>query len=519
MLPDSSETSPYHAMLQQVKYAVFPQATPPGDQLPTHLNMEQAKQQIETIDKVGIPPLQELPLPAELEERTPEDLELLENKLVRRLDFHLMPAVVILFLMNILDRNNIANAKISGLPASLGITNTQYNTCLMIFYVGYVLTQVPSNILILKVKPSLYIGLVTAGWGIVSMCQAFTTNFAGLFMCRFILGLIEGPFLPGVFLLLSCWYKRSELPPRIAILYGANMLASAFGGLIAAGIISRMENKLNRPAWDWRLQNENAGIEDTDPKSLTWGVKQAVRDPKLYMFIIMQMSLITAQSFNNFFPSIVGTLGYNETITLLLTAPPYFAAFICSLCISFHAAHKQERGLHIAIPLLFSFLGNLLVRQLLTSPSPTRIANQPGRQAMFIPTTGGRYFSMFLMTAGSYSPYNLCVSWLSSSLPRPRAKRAAALAIMNLMGAGVAHFYTSYMFPDSQKPRYYAGGGIMSGACLLCAVMALTIKWYLRRENRRMDEEEDRAEAGASATGAVSRRLGEGQVLAFRYVH
>lgn len=112
-----------------------------------------------------------------------------------------------------------------------------------------VLTQVPSNILILKVKPSLYIGGVTAAWGIVSMCQAFTKNFAGLFMCRFILGLVEGPFLPGVFLLLSCWYKRSELPPRIAILYGANMLASAFGGLIAAGIISRMENKLNRPAW------------------------------------------------------------------------------------------------------------------------------------------------------------------------------------------------------------------------------------------------------------------------------
>lgn len=137
---------------------------------------------------------------------------------------------------------------------------------------------------------------------------------------------------------------------------------------------------------------------------------------------------------------------------------------------------------------------------------------------MFVPTTGGRYFSMFLMTAGSYSPYNLCVSWLSSSLPRPKAKRAAALAIMNLMGAGVAHFYTSYMFPDSQQPRYYAGGGIMSGACLLCAVMALAIKWHLRKENKRMDEEEDQS-VSATATGAVSRRLGEEQVIAFRYVH
>jgi MFS family permease len=81
------------------------------------------------------------------------------------------------------------------------------------------------------------------------MCQAFTRNFAGLFLSRFVLGMVEGPFLPGVFFLMSCWYKRSELPPRIALLYGANMLASAFGGLIAAGIVARMEGEMGRPAW------------------------------------------------------------------------------------------------------------------------------------------------------------------------------------------------------------------------------------------------------------------------------
>lgn len=74
------------------------------------------------------------------------------------------------------------------------------------------------------------------------------------------------------------------------------------------------------------------------------------------------MALITAQSFNNFFPSIVGTLGYGRTTTLLLTSPPYFFAFIVSLCVSFHAAHNNERGYHIAIPMMFALLGNLLVR-------------------------------------------------------------------------------------------------------------------------------------------------------------
>ena len=137
---------------------------------------------------------------------------------------------------------------------------------------------------------------------------------------------------------------------------------------------------------------------------------------------------------------------------------------------------------------------------------------------MFVPSTGGRYFSMFLMTAGSYSPYNLCVSWLSSTLPRPKAKRASALAIVNLMGAGVAHFYTSYMFPDSQQPRYYAGGGVMSGACLVCALMALCIKWHLKKQNAQIKraELEDGVLAGSSAIAGTARVEG---VVSFRYVH
>lgn len=140
---------------------------------------------------------------------------------------------------------------------------------------------------------------------------------------------------------------------------------------------------------------------------------------------------------------------------------------------------------------------------------------------MFVPSLGARYFSMFLMTAGSYTPYNLCVSWLSSTLPRPRAKRAASLAILNLMGAGVAHFYTAYMFPDSQKPRYYAGGGVMSGACVVCASMAMAIKWHLKKENKRIEKEE--TEHGLMA-GGVLRATKEGHdggeaTLSFRYVH
>lgn len=266
-----------------------------------------------------------------------------------------------------------------------------------------VITQIPSNLIITRVKPSIYLASVVAAWAVVSLSQGFTHNFVGLLLARFILGLVEGPFLPGVFFLMSCWYKRSELPPRIAFLYGANMLASAFGGLIAAGITSQMEGVLGRPAWawlfiiegsitlaialaifpflpdyplktkrfwisheqqlvvEWRIRNENAGVVDENGESMLDGLRQALRDPKLYMFIVLQMSLLTAQSWNNFFPSIVGTLGFSSTVTLLLTAPPYLFAFVCSLGLSFHAASKGERGYHIAASMIVALVGNLLV--------------------------------------------------------------------------------------------------------------------------------------------------------------
>jgi hypothetical protein len=126
---------------------------------------------------------------------------------------------------------------------------------------------------------------------------------------------------------------------------------------------------------------------------------------------------------------------------------------------------------------------------------------------------------MFLMTSGTYAPYNLCVSWLSASLPRPASKRAAALAIINLMAAGVAHFYTSYAFPDSQKPRYYAGGGMMSAACLICAGMAIFIKYYLKKQNKKMENEENElGVVGGNIKGSKTGRGGDA-IVRFRYVH
>jgi hypothetical protein len=206
------------------------------------------------------------------------------------------------------------------------------------------------------------------------------------------------------------------------IALAGNILSSCFGGLIAAGIIGGMEGVGGYHAWrwlfilegvatvavglialflfpdyprttrwldedeklfaEWRMANEVAGIIDEDSSGVWWGVKQSLKDPLTYLFTFMQMMLTTGQSFTYFLPSIIKTLGFNNTITLLLTAPPYFVAFCGSVAIAYSSAKQNERCWHIVIPLMVSVLGNIM--------------------AMTVKGFGPRYLSIFFMTFGVY---------------------------------------------------------------------------------------------------------------------
>jgi len=148
--------------------------------------------------------------------------------------------------------NNIAAARLRGLEADLNLSQTQYQTCLSILYVGYILMQVPSNIYINSIqRPSLYIGVAMLVWGMISTLSGIVTGFSGMVATRFFLGFIEAAFLPGALLILSKWYTRRELTTRNAILFCGNLISNAFSALIAAGVLSNMQGVLGHAAWRW----------------------------------------------------------------------------------------------------------------------------------------------------------------------------------------------------------------------------------------------------------------------------
>ena len=174
-----------------------------------------------------------------------------EKSLKRKLDAR-CALFVLIYIMNYLDRNNIAAARLKGLQADLKLNNSEYATCLSILYVGYILMQVPSNMFINRIsRPSLYIAAVMLLWGLVSTLSGVVTNFAGMVSIRFFLGFIEAAFLPGALLILSKWYTRRELTKRNAILFCGNLISNAFSALIGAGVLSNMQGVLGHSAWRW----------------------------------------------------------------------------------------------------------------------------------------------------------------------------------------------------------------------------------------------------------------------------
>lgn len=116
---------------------------------------------------------------------------------------------------------------------------------------------------------------------------------------------------------------------------------------------------------EWRLAKDIAGeVDEADTVSLKKATLMAFADHRVWFFVVMQHCNLLSQTFTYFFPTIVASLGYSNTITLLLTAPPWLAAFLASLLVTWNAGRVGERAWHVVVPMLLAMIGNIIVRLL-----------------------------------------------------------------------------------------------------------------------------------------------------------
>jgi hypothetical protein len=160
-----------------------------------------------------------------------------EARVRRKLDTHLIPLLSALYLLAFLDRSNIGNARIAGMENDLRLTSDKYEWLLTIFYISYIVFA-PLALMWKVVPPHIWAAFCVLGWGVLSTVQAATQNWAGMMALRFLMGVFEIAYGPGVPYLLSFFYLRHELGLRAGLFLSAAPLANTFAGALAYGITS-----------------------------------------------------------------------------------------------------------------------------------------------------------------------------------------------------------------------------------------------------------------------------------------
>ncbi|ETN41509.1 uncharacterized protein HMPREF1541_03445 [Cyphellophora europaea CBS 101466] len=442
---------------------------------------------------------------------TPEEL-VTEKRLRRKIDSLIMPMVVAVYLMNYIDRNNYAAARLQGLEEDLNLTASQYQLGLSILFVGYILGQVPSNLLLNHFgRPSLYLSFFTVAWGLVSALTCLCHNFTGIVICRFVLGLVEAPFFPGVLFYLSKWYTKEELNLRMSIFYSGSLVSGAFGNLIAAGILNGLGHARGLSPWQWlyiiegaitvtigilvglilpdfpqtwkrlspelkhvaerRLAIEAAEADQDEAGGMSQirGLKLAFSDVTTYILAAAYMATVGAAGFQNFFPTLTATLGYSRTISLLLCAPPYIFITFWALAHSWYSDKLKNRFWFFMYPIPITIIGFVVF--------------------MATDNFGAKYFSLFLMCF-IFSMNGTTYAWIAGAIPRPPAKRAAAFAFINSMGNS-ASIWTPFTYRPQDQPHYRPALGINIALQIIAALCGLWLYWVLTQRNKRLERMEN----------------------------
>jgi len=462
-----------------------------------------------------------------------------EKKILRKMDMRLIPMLALLYLLSFLDRGNIGNAKIEGLVDDLHMTGPQFNWTLTIFFFSYSFFEVPSNLLLKKLRPSIWLPSIMVAWGTVMTLMGIVRDYKGLLICRFFLGVTEAGLFPGVAYYITMWYCRHEAQWRQALFFSAASIAGAFSGLLAFGI-AHMDGVGKLEGWRWifilegiltvvvaiiayfilydfpetanfltaeerafvvyRLKYQGQvvgedGRQVAQDDEFKWKyVKSAFLDWQIWVNIFVYWGIVCPlYGISLFLPTIIKGMGYTSSRAQLLTVPIYITASIFAVV----AAHFSDR-MGKRSPFIFTFLCIMAVGFIMciSSSKPAVI-----------------YAGVFIAACALYPAFPGNITWLSNNLAGS-TKRATGQAIQisvgNLAGAMASNFYRAKDAP------HYKLGHSLELAFICAGLLALVI---LVVNYRRINAKRDRQMAEGLHNGYTPEEmsaLGD-RALTYRY--
>ncbi|KAI0822715.1 major facilitator protein [Trametes gibbosa] len=428
-----------------------------------------------------------------------------EAKLVRKIDMRVVPMISILYLLAFLDRVNVSNAVLFNLKQDLKLTGNQYNTGLVVFFIPYVLFEIPSNVFLKRFKPHVWLALSMLLFGLITVLQGFAQNFGGFVAARFFLGLAEAGFFPGCCYMLSMWYTRGEAQKRYSFFFSSTSLAAGFGGLLASAI-GKLDGVRGYHGWRWifileglltmavaviayfllpdfpedaewlaadekeffkaRLFEDVGSSRSHDPLTFR-GVLTVLKDPKIIFGPLMYLGLIVPAYSNAYFaPTILQTYGHSVIQTQLLSVPPYACTFVFTMLIAAASDYTRRRFVFVLLGGLIAIAGYII---LLVVHDNTNV----------------EYGALYIVPVGSLSAMPIVLCWFETNLGshHRRAVGTAAQIGFGNIGAIIA----AYLFLAKDSPRYISGYSVNIAFISLALVSACGYYLAVRAENRKRD--------------------------------
>ncbi|MFL9927506.1 MFS transporter [Herbaspirillum lusitanum] len=313
------------------------------------------------------------------------------EKLYSRLTWKFVPFLMLCFLAAYLDRINVGFAKL-GMMNDLGLSDAVYGFGAGIFFLGYFIFEVPSNMMLAHFGARRWISRIMISWGVVSCGMIFVKDPVSFYVLRFFLGLAEAGFLPGVILYLTYWFPAARRGRTMGIFYTALALAGVVGGPLSGAIMHYMSDAGALHAWQWLFVIESLPsillgvialfyLDDSidharwlsadekktlktelakdDKLKVDIPLVKLLLHPRIWHFTLIFFALNLANYGLSFWmPSIIRSLGVADTFQIgLITTLPNLCAIAMMLYLTARADLTQQRRLYIGIALILGAAG------------------------------------------------------------------------------------------------------------------------------------------------------------------
>ncbi|MCA8304575.1 MFS transporter [Burkholderia seminalis] len=304
--------------------------------------------------------------------------------LYRKLNWRLLPFLLLCYTFAYLDRVNIGFAKLA-MQSDLGISDAVYGLGAGIFFLGYVLFEIPSNLLLPRIGARKTISRIMVLWGLTSAGMMFVHDETTFYAMRFLLGVFEAGFAPGMIFYLTYWYGQRRMAGVMAVVMLAGPIGGAFGSPLSAWLMTGLSGAHGLAGWQWMFVVEGlpcvlfgvlalkvlsdrpadakwltddekrllaAELHTTDAGHHSFG--QVARDPRVYLLAFAYFTIICGIYAVSFWlPSIIKADGVTDTMQIgLYSMIPYVCAAIAMVVIGRRSDRRGERRFHSAVPAL-----------------------------------------------------------------------------------------------------------------------------------------------------------------------